>query len=150
MTNQDKQKTLNQIETIVEEILTVFDIAKAPVPVEMMLQKPIDNMWDEIDLSEMSATFLSLDDLYAPRMSAVRLLSRNILRSDWGRSRNIDEWLNQSETVNQFARALIIPRRLLEDGAIPKTTDVISRHFEVPQKDVEARLEDLKVFDEAN
>ncbi|MFP4321061.1 MAG: ImmA/IrrE family metallo-endopeptidase [Anaerolineales bacterium] len=143
-TNQTRE-TLQLVNPAIEEILTAFDIDRPPVPVELMLQRPRDGMWPEIDLSEMSATFLSLYDRYAPRMSAVRLLARNIARSEWGRSRKLDAILNDTHRVNIFARALIIPESLLaqmELTTVDKTE--LSAQFEVPEEDAQARLEDLE------
>lgn len=137
-------EVLAVIDPIVDEILLAFDVDKPPVPVELMLQRPRDGMWPEIDLSEMSATFLSLYDRYAPRMSAVRLLARNIARSGWGQARQLDTILEDTERVNLFARAIIVPRSLLEilhDDAIDAAS--ISQQFEVPEEDAQARLEDL-------
>jgi hypothetical protein len=122
----------------------LFDTDRPPVPVELMLQRPREDTWPMIDLSEMSATFLNLHDRYAPRMSAVRLLARNIARSDWGQKRNLEPVLKDVNTVNIFARALIVPRQLLDtiDSSF-HDIKAISLQFEVPESDAEARLGDL-------
>jgi hypothetical protein len=134
---------LETMEQAADEMLAAFDVDRPPVPVELMLQRPRAGTWPEIDLSEMSATFLNLQDRYAPRMSVVRLLARNIARSQWGKDRGLDGILLDGPRVNLFARAIILPRRLLgalEAGLPPAT---ISARFEVPEEDVKQRLKDL-------
>jgi len=132
----------------VDDILTAFDVDTPPVPVELMLQRPREGLWQEIDLSEMSATFLNLRDRYAPRMSAVRLLARSVIRSEWGQARGLAQLGEENpDNVNLLARAIIIPRQLLDvmgdDITLDKTT--VSLHFEVPEADAELRLADLGI-----
>lgn len=140
----DKQEFFEVIEKAIDEILAVFDVDRPPVPVELMLQRPREGMWPEIDLSEMSATFLNLHDRYAPRMSAVRLLARNIARSEWGRQRGLGSVLDDPTRINIFARALIIPKQLLDKIDFDlRDKSAISLRFEVPEGDAQQRLEDL-------
>lgn len=138
------QHLLQIVEPAVDEILIAFDVDRPPVPVELMLQRPRDGMWPEIDLSEMSVTFLSLHDRYAPRMSAVRLLARNISRSEWGQSRGLGAVGQDSHALNVLARALLVPKSLLDgfDKEVHEKT-AISFRFELPEDDAQARLEDL-------
>jgi hypothetical protein len=141
----DTQELLQKIEPVVDEILAAFDVDRPPVPVELMLQRPRENTWPEIDLSEMSVTFLSLHDRYAPRMSAVRLLARNIARSEWGQQRGLTTLLIDTHTLNVFARALLVPKSLLDkfDKEVHEKT-AISFRFELPEDDAQARLEDME------
>lgn len=135
---------LEIIEKAVEDMLDAFDVDRPPVPVELMLQRPREGLWPEIDLSEMSATFLNLHDRYAPRMSVVRLLARNVARSPWGQERGLNQVLQEIALINMLARAIIIPRRFLEplepDALTPTA---ISIRFEAPEEDVQQRLVDL-------
>jgi len=132
------------IDRAVDEILLEFDVDKPPVPVELMLQRPRADTWSEIDLTEMSVTFLNMFDRFAPRMSAVRLLARNIARSDWGKERGLEVLLREGEWINLFARAIIIPRSLLEVvDESQHQREIVSLRFEVPEEDAEARLRDL-------
>lgn len=140
----DTMALLSLIDPVVGEILYLFDTDRPPVQVELMLQRPRENTWPMIDLSEMSATFLNLHDRYAPRMSAVRLLARNIARSEWGQERGLEATLQDAASINMFARALIIPTQLLESiDASFHDIKAISLKFEVPEADTEARLRDL-------
>ncbi len=144
MNTEHPQETLTLVNPVIDEILAAFDIDRPPVPVELMLQRPRNGMWPEIDLSEMSATFLSLYDRYAPRMSAVRLLARNIARSEWGKARELNKILDETNRVNIFARALIVPESLLAQFEIHTLDKAeLSAQFEVPEEDAQARLEDL-------
>jgi hypothetical protein len=134
------------MEQVVEEILEAYDVDRPPIPVELMLQRPREGTWAEIDLTEMSVSFLSLADRYAPRMSAVRLLARNIARSEWGKSRGLGNILMDNNQINMFARAIIMPKRFLTEtpttGFDPHT---LSTRFEVPEEDALLRSQDLNL-----
>jgi len=145
----DTPRLLALVDPVVEEIMTAFDIEAPPISVELMLQHPRHNLWPEVDITEMSATFLSLSDRYAPRMSLVRLLARHVARSPWGQSRNLNPILQDADTINVFARALIMPRRFLEALAedIRANSMAVSLRFEVPQADVQARFHDLGILE---
>ena len=138
----DTDELIERIETSVDELLLVFDVDRPPVPVELMLQRPREGMWKEIDLSEMSASFLSLFDRYAPRMSAVRFLARTVARSEWGQERGLNELLTNPDALRRLARAIIIPRTFLENSEVADKT-AVSLRFEVPEEDAELRLEEL-------
>lgn len=131
-----------RIENAVEEILDAFDVDHPPVPVELMLRNPPNGMWDGFDLTELSATFLSLSDRFAPRMSVVRLLARNIARSQWGQERELLPVLDDADLIRYLARALVMPKRMVAVFE-PRTPSAMSTRFEVPEQDVEARLKDL-------
>ncbi len=136
-----------RIEHAVEEILVAFDVDHPPVPVELMLRTPPDGMWDGFDLTELSASFLSLSDRFAPRMSVVRLLARNIARSDWGKQRELHNIPSDGDLIRYFARAIVMPKRML--GTIEKPTPaLLSSRFEVPEQDAKARLKDLGYTDD--
>jgi hypothetical protein len=137
----ESNELLLTMDSVVEEILQAYDVDRPPIPVELMLQRPRADTWAEIDLTEMSVSFLSLADRYAPRMSAVRLLARNIIRSEWGKERGLGSLATESNLINMFARAIIMPRSLMENEALNQTT--LSLRFEVPEEDAQERLKDL-------
>jgi hypothetical protein len=112
------------------------------VPVELMLQRPRDDMWKEIDLSEMSASFLNLFDRYAPRMSAVRFLARTVARSEWGAAQGLEPLLTNPDALRRLARAIIMPKAFMSGDQLADKT-ALSLRFEVPEEDAEARLIDL-------
>jgi len=132
------------IDPVVNEVLSIFDVTRAPVPVELMLQRPREETWPPVDIAEMSVSFLNLHDRYAPRMSAVRLLARNIARCEWGQQRGLKILFEDFEYINLFARAIIMPRKLLDlvsDDDFDRMT--LSTRFEMPEEDAQARLADL-------
>jgi hypothetical protein len=131
-----------KIEQAIDEILLAFDVDAPPVPVETMLQRPREGMWSSFDLAEMSASFLSLSDRFAPRMSVVRLLARNIARSQWGVERGLDALADDPDVLRAFARAIIMPQSML-DKLDAVTVATVSNVFEVPESDAEQRLQDL-------
>lgn len=135
---------LEIIEQAVDEMLVAFDVDRPPIPVELMLQRPREGLWTEVDLSEMSATFLNLYDRYSPRMSVVRLLARHIARSEWGEQHGLSVMLQESSRIYMLARAIIMPRRFLQQlDSAAMSVNAISNRFEVPEEDVQLRLKDL-------
>lgn len=138
----NNNEMLERIESVVEEMLVAFDVDQPPIPVELMLRNPPDGMWDGFDLTELSATFLTLSDRFAPRMSVVRLLARNIVRSEWGIERELHDVLDDADLLRYFARAIVMPRSMLDtlENRIPAA---ISARFEVPEQDAEIRLKEL-------
>jgi hypothetical protein len=138
MQNQDK------IDAIVQELLAIFDVQHPPVPIETMLRQPPEGLWEDVDPTQLSGTFLSLNNRYAPRMSLARLLVRHIAESAWGEEKELLQLLTSSDSIHDFARALVMPRSMMatldERG---RTAATVSLQFEVPEDDAEKRLLEL-------
>jgi hypothetical protein len=132
------------LEEIAQEICDEFEAFAPPIPVELMLQQPPENMWDEIDVAQLSGSFLSIKERYSPRMSLARLLVRHIAASEWGISRGLDKILGDSELLNAFARMLLMPKEMILGlTTTMKTPQAISLRFEVPESDAKDRLIEL-------
>ncbi|MBC7870031.1 MAG: hypothetical protein H7Y09_04270 [Chitinophagaceae bacterium] len=135
---------LKQLEAIAQELINLYEITAPPIPVETMLQRPIDNMWQAVDLNQMSGSFLSVRDLYSPRMSIARLLARHVVGSSWGQARNVSQLLNNDEDMLRvFTRMLVMPTEMMEalsSGA--RHNIAISMLFEVPEEDARLRLQE--------
>jgi hypothetical protein len=133
-----------ELENIAKEICDTFDVFAPPVPVEIMLQKPRDNMWAELDPMQLSGSFLSIKDRYSPRMSLARMLVRHIATSDWGQEHHLHTLLGDTETLNMFARMLLMPEDMVigltSSSRNPKTMSI---HFEVPEDEARQRLLEL-------
>lgn len=135
---------IQNLENIAEEICEAFEAYAPPVPVEFMLQHPPTGMWDEVDVSKLSGTFLNITDRYSPRMSFARLLARHIAASDWGKERGIDAILGDGEMLNSFARMLLMPKEMVTGlTSNMRNPQTLSMHFEVPENDARERLMDL-------
>lgn len=135
---------MKTLENMAEEICEAFEVYAPPVPIELMLQKPPDGMWEEIDVTQLSGSFLSISERYSPRMSLSRLLARQIAASDWGKERNIDQILGNQEALNAFARMLLMPRDMVEGlTSNMRNPQTMSMHFEVPESDARERLFEL-------
>lgn len=132
-----------ELERIASELIHTFAIEDPPVPIEIMLQSPKPDMWDEVNIRDLSVGFIK-GGHYSPRMSLARLLARHIIQSDWGDKRNLRAIVKEGkneEVVKAFARMLIMPRHMIlamnESERIPLT---MSMHFEVPEEDAQVRL----------
>ena len=136
---------LQKLEKIASELINVYGITTPPVPVETMLRKPHNNMWKQVDINQLSGTFLSITDHFSPRMSLARLLARHAAYSNWGRERELDQLLAADpENIRAFARMLIMPMAMvsgLSNAARNPTT--MSMKFEVPESDARTRLLEL-------
>jgi hypothetical protein len=106
----------SELEKIAAELIAVFEIDKPPVPIESMLQNPRLGMWDEVNPTQLTSTFLRINDPYSPRMAIARMLARHVVISDWGRARNLPEMMGRDETiVHHFARMIVMPRSMIDD-----------------------------------
>jgi hypothetical protein len=146
--SESKQADLSRLEAAAAELIAAFDVSLPPVPVESMLQHPKAGMWDQVDITQLSGTFLSVRDQYSPRMSLARLLARHVVVSPWGTARNLQGMLKDDSLLRTFARMLVMPRSMvdtLSSGARNPTT--MSMHFEVPEDDARQRLHELASYD---
>lgn len=136
---------LKHLETIAHELLKSFDIQAPPVPIESMLQNPKAGMWDEVDVNQLSGTFLSIKDQYAPRMSLARLLARHVASSEWGKQRGLlDIFKRNEEMIRAFARMIIMPASMINEMTFSNRNPMsISQEFEVPEDDARQRLLEL-------
>lgn len=135
---------LSHLEAVVSELMAEFEITTPPIPIENMLQRPRLNMWDEVDITQLSSSFLKLSDVYSPRMSLSRMLARHVASSEWGKERNLTPLLSNGDHIHTFARMLIMPKDMilkLTTGA--RTPTAMSVHFEVPEGDAKLRLDEL-------
>jgi hypothetical protein len=135
---------IQTLEQIAENICEDFEAYAPPVPIELMLQKPLVGMWEEVDVAKLSGTFLSVAERYSPRMSLSRLLARHIAASDWGKAQGINAILGNETLLNAFARMLIMPKEMLTGlTSNMRNPQTISMHFEVPESDARERLLEL-------
>lgn len=136
--------TLTELETVAQQLITLYDVQAPPVPVESMLQKPKQNMWQEMDITQISGGFLRVDDTYSPRMSMARLLARHIVFSQWGKSHGLAALEGNDEQIHTFARMLIMPRSMVDAlSAGAKSPPTMRLHFEVPEEEAQQRLKEL-------
>jgi hypothetical protein len=135
---------LDKLEAVASELIAEYDVNYAPVPIETILQNPKDGMWEEVDITQLSGSFLSLKDPYSPRMSIARLLARHLASCPWGRERGLFEILREGDNVKHFARMLIMPKPLVEQvNTAARTPTTMSLQFEVPEDDIRLRLDEV-------
>ncbi len=137
----------DQLEAIASELIQTFSIENPPVPIEIMLQRPKPDMWDEVDITELSVGFLRTGGHFSPRMSLARLLARHIVQSDWGEGRGLRAMMKEDkdgEKLRAFARMLIMPTTMVKALSVNARTPItMSMHFEVPEEDARLRLQEL-------
>lgn len=136
---------LQHLEDIAAELLELYAIVAPPVPVELILQHPKDNLWGEVDISQLSGSFLNVREHYSPRMSMARLLARHVAYSEWGRARKVFEILKKDPKLIQiFARMLIMPYDMVMGlSSAARNPTAMSMHFEVPEEDARLRLQEM-------
>lgn len=144
LARRQKLSDLEKLETIAAELIAEFEIHSAPVPIETILQNPKDGMWEKVDITQLSGSFLSLKERYSPRMSIARLLARHLATCLWGRERGLFELLREGDNLNNFARMLIMPRPIVEHvSSAARNPKTMSLQFEVPEDDVRIRLDEI-------
>ena len=132
------------LETVATELLDTFEIGSPPVPIETMLQYPKADMWREVDINQLSGSFISVKEHYSPRMSLARLLARHVVSSAWGKQRGLFELRQDDSSIRAFARMLIMPVGMVKAlSAGARTPTTMSMHFEVPEDDARLRLDEL-------
>lgn len=137
----------NKLESIATKLIETFDINSPPVPIESMLQYPKADMWREVDINQLSGSFISIKEHFSPRMSLARLLARHIVTSEWGKQHELSDLRHDDNSLRAFARMLIMPMgmvRALSSGA--RNPTALSIHFEVPEEDARLRLEELATY----
>lgn len=136
---------LQVLEQIANELVETFGITMPPIPIESMLQHPKPDMWEDLDISQLSGSFLRVTEHYSPRMSLARLLARQLVASRWGQERNLSANLQDEETLHRFARMIVMPAPMvLELSTAARTPPLLSAHFEVPEEDARLRLTELE------
>jgi hypothetical protein len=132
------------IEQAVQELMRVYDVQEPPVMIELMLRRPVANMWDELNFAELSSSFIDMSDRFAPRMALARLFARHLFRSAWGKKYGFDQYITDDRLVRYFARAVTLPAPMVAKIILHKNSGpVISARFEIPEADVLLRLADL-------
>lgn len=132
------------LERIAEALLGEFDVTSPPVPIEYMLQHPQEHMWEDVDISLVSGSFMNMNVPYTPRMSLTRVLARLIVGSEWGKALHVSPIGSDTDTISRLARAIVMPRQMLI--ALPpsaRNANAISEHFEVPRAEAESRLREV-------
>jgi hypothetical protein len=136
--------TLSLFEVAVGDLMVAFDVKRPPVPVELILQRPRPGMWNEVNLSELSTTFITIKERYSPRMSVARLLARHLCRCVWGASHYLAPFADSEDDIHVLARAIVMPASLLAQVSLSSRAPlIISDRFEVPEEDARLRLVEL-------
>jgi hypothetical protein len=137
----------DELEAIAAELIQTFSIENPPVPIEIMLQRPKPDMWEEVDITELSVGFLKTGGHFSPRMWLARLLARHIVQSEWGERRGLYAMMKtdkDGEKLRAFARMLIMPTIMVKALSTNARTPItMSMHFEVPEDDARLRLQEL-------
>jgi hypothetical protein len=133
-----------RLESVTQELMDAFNITTPPIPIESMLQRPCSDMWEEVDISQLSGSFLKVTESYSPRMSLARLLARHVINCPWGEARQLSGLEREEGKLYRFARMLVMPeKRILELTPTARTPQLVSVHFEVPADDARLRLQEL-------
>jgi hypothetical protein len=135
---------LDVFEAAVDDLLAAFDVERPPIPVELILQRPRPGMWREVNLGDLSLSFITVTDLFSPRMAVARLLARYMCGSPWGEAHGLRRYADNDDEVRALARAVIMPRGMIVALGVEQRTPLdIGARFEVPEADARQRLLDL-------
>ena len=135
------------LEQVVRELIELYTVTAPPIPIERMLQHPHPDMWNEVDMTDFSSSFLNVTTPFSPRMSLARFLARQIAKSPWGQKRGLDGLDDDEDRLHRFARIIVMPIDLvMEINTESRTPQIISLHFEVPEDDARLRLQDLATY----
>jgi len=136
-----------QLEKIVHELMTLYQVSAPPVPIEKMLQEPLAGLWREYNIMDISIGFLTTKSLFGPRMSLARFLVRVISTSDWGIAQGLRPMSDSSLHYHPFARMLVMPATMIAElRQDARTPQLMSVHFEVPEDEATKRLDELAAY----
>ncbi|MBC8099451.1 MAG: hypothetical protein H7Y11_08405 [Armatimonadetes bacterium] len=147
MSEQLQVEALQILEVAASDLMREFEVKVPPIPVESILQKPQAGMWEEININQLTGSFLSIKDQYSPRMSMARLLAKHVINCPWGKARDLSALVKSEDDLRTFARMLIMPREMvmtMTTGA--RNPVVMSMNFEVPEEDAQKRLMQIAVL----
>lgn len=134
-------------EDVVRELMQLYAISAPPIPIERVIQHPHEDMWEDVDVNDLSANFLNISTPYSPRMSMARFLARLIVKSKWGHERGLNGVEADEPSVYRFARIIAMPvDMVMEINPESRTPQLISLHFEVPESDAHLRLQELSTY----
>ncbi len=133
-----------RLEVVTQELIDAFNITAPPIPIESMLQHPCPDMWEDLDISQLSSSFLNVNESYSPRMSLARLLARHVVNCPWGDTRQLRGIEREEGKLYRFARMLVMPENMvMQLTPTARTPQLLSVHFEVPEEDARLRLQEL-------
>jgi hypothetical protein len=137
-------ETRARITQLVATLLQRYDVQQPPVPIERLLQEPIDSLWEP---HPSQVSFIVGHGLYqyAPRMAEARLLYRLLSDSPEAHRAGLDApWPASRRTIKYFARCLLMPEEWIRNlTEADRTPDAICERFQVTSYDAIVRLAEL-------
>ena len=137
-------ETRARINRLVNALLERYQVTEPPVPIERMLQHPLNGLW-EAHPSQISFILGHGIYRYAPRLAEARLLYRMLSDSVAAREAGFDTpWPASRRAIKYFARCLLMPEEWMR--ALPqleRTPDAISETFQVTSYDAIIRMTEL-------
>ncbi len=137
-------ETRGRIHRLASVLLERYQITAPPVPIERILQQPLDGLW-EAHPSQISFILGHGIYHYAPRLAEARLLYRMLADSTTAREAGLDApWPVSRRAIKYFARCLLMPEEWIR--ALPQSErapDTISEVFQVTSYDAIIRLAEL-------
>lgn len=130
------------LEDAADALIAAFDVITPPVPIDTMMVTPRPGMWPKIDLSQLTLSFTSRGDRFAPRISVARLVVRQLVYTDWGKQNRLPELVGDDPSkIIDFGRMILMPRSLIDKMPVKEQTPIgVAMSFMVPEDDAEARL----------
>jgi hypothetical protein len=137
-------ETHARINRLVNALLERYQVIAPPVPVDHMLNQPLDDLW-EAQPDQISFILGHGIYRYAPRLAEARLLYRVLSDSPIAREAGLDApWPTTRRAIKYFARCLLMPEEWIRALPQPdRTPDAVSEIFQVTSYDAIIRLAEL-------
>ena len=139
-----------EFEIIANQLCDIFDVHAPPIPVETMLLEPPPGLWEEVDIRNLSGSFLKFKpgEPFSPRMSIARLLVRHMCQSPWGVENGLGQNCGDKAYILTLTHVLLMPKIMIDNlPASSRNPKAIAMHFEVPEEDARQRLLMLAEYD---
>jgi hypothetical protein len=137
-------ETRARINRLVNALLERYQVSAPPVPIEDMLNHPLDGLW-EAQSDQISFILGHGLYRYAPRLAEARLLYRVMSESPTAHEGGLDTpWPVSRRVIKYFARCLLMPEDWIRALPQPdRTPDAVSEIFQVTSYDAIIRLAEL-------
>lgn len=131
-----------ELEAAADALIVEFGVTSPPVPIDTIMMTPKPGMWPKIDLGQLTLSFTSRGDRFAPQISIARLVVRQVVHTEWGIQHKLPDLVGyEPDRIADYARMVLMPWSLIEKLPERDRNPIgIAMAFMVPEDDAELRL----------
>ncbi|MFZ2879789.1 MAG: hypothetical protein WA009_09665, partial [Phototrophicaceae bacterium] len=98
-----------ELEAAADALIVEFGVTSPPVPIDTIMMTPKPGMWPKIDLGQLTLSFTSRGDRFAPRISIARLVVRQVVHTEWGIQHKLPDLVGyEPDRIADYARMVLM------------------------------------------